>query len=232
MNAKHFLSILSLSFLTSMPLQLATAAEQSLLTALLRFTGISATPNTRAGSVTLQGDIWRVEVGVTKADEAQKITTGGNYHTPLWIPDSSDLIAMKGTALVQLNSQGNTEKTLHTLSVATELLGFDKTDKNRVLARQQSLIGILSLTEGTFTTDSQLSKNRDAVDRLNDDFRDYGDTQVFSDHQGIVDRQGRITQTSTIILTRAGKDISINCLSDCGQPALAENGRQLLFIGR
>jgi hypothetical protein len=142
---------------------------------------------------------------------------------------------MKGAALVQLNAQGGAEKTIHTLSDDTLLLGFDKTDNNQLLLRQQNTLRLLSLANGKLTDLAYASndpKNREVIDGLNDDFKDYGATQVYIDDQGTVDRQGRITASTTVIVERAGNTITINCLSVCSQAALADDGRQLVFIGR
>jgi len=237
MNTKQFLPIISLGILTILPFQPATAEGNSFLTALLRFTGITATPSAVKGNDNfMEGDIWLVQIEAAKASQPQKITKDGNYHTPLWIPGSQAILAMKGDKLIQLNAQGNEEKTLHTLIKNTALLGFDKRDTNRILALQRPLaVGILALANGQITPlpyDNNNSKEREAFDQLRKDFRSYDSAKVSVNKKKKRDSQDRFKPLFTILIEQlGGKDISISCPSDCSQPALAENGQQLLFIG-
>jgi len=237
MNTKQFLPIISLGILTILPFQPATAEGNSFLTALLRFTGITATPGAVKGNDNFAaGNIWLVQIEAAKASEPRKITNNGNYHTPLWIPGSQAILAMKSDKLVKLNAQGNEEKTLHTLTRNTALLGFDKHDTNRILVLQRPLaVGILTLASGQITPlpyDRNNSKELEAFEQLRKDFRSYDSVKVSVNEKKKPDSQGRFKSFYTILIEQlGGKDVSISCPSDCSQPALAENGQQLLFIG-
>ena len=237
MNTKQFLPIISLGILTILPFQPATAEDNSFLTALLRFTGITATPSAVKGNDDfVTGNIWLVQIEAAKASEPRKITKDGNYHTPLWIPGSQAILAMKGDKLVQLNAQGHEEKTPHTLTKNTALLGFDKRDTNRILVLQRPLaVGILTLANGQIMPlpyDNNNSKEREAFDQLRKDFRSYDSAKVSVNEKKKPDSQGRFKSLYTILIEQlGGKDISISCPSDCSQPAFSEDGRQLLFIG-
>lgn len=242
MNSRHFFQALLLFILTiaTVPQVVAVTPhiaekDDSFLAALLRFTGIGATPSTvRGGDKFMEGDIWLVKIRAAEVSEPQKITRDGIYHTPLWIPKSQTILAMKGDKLVQLNAQGNEEKTLHTLTNNTMLLGFDKNDTNRVLMLQGFLASVLTLVNGQSTLlpyDKSKPKDREGLDQLSSDFRDYGSAQVFIENKSEPDPQGYIEQSSTIYIKRVKHDISIKCPSTCGQPALTKDGRQLLFIG-
>ena len=237
MNTKQFFPIISLCILTILPFQLATAEGNSFLTAILRFTGITATPSTVRGNDNfMEGDIWLVQIEAAKASEPRKITKDGNYHTPLWMPGSQAILAMKGDKLIQLNAQGNEEKTLHTLTKNTALLGFDKHDRNRILVLQRPLaVGVLALSNGQITPlpyDNNNSKEREAFDQLRKDFRSYDSAKVSVNEKKKPDSQGRFKSLYTILIEQLNrKDVSISCPSDCSQPAFSEDGRQLLFIG-
>lgn len=236
MNSRHFLLIILLCILTILPFHRATAEGDSFLAALLRFTGITVTPSTVRGNGSLkEGDIWLVQIGETGASKPRKITHDGAYHTPLWIPGSQSILAMKGDKLVRLNAQGHEEKPLHTLTDTTVLLGFDKNNPNLVLVLQESLAGVLTLANGQITPlpyDKEKPEDRYGLDQLGSGFRDYGTAQVSIENQHRIDPQGHFKQFNTIHIKLDKKNISINCPSACGQPALAEDGRQLLFIGR
>jgi hypothetical protein len=235
MNLRHFLPVISLVILTILPFHRATAEGDSFLAALLRFTGITATPSTVRGNDSFkEGDIWLFDVLGASTSEPRKITKAGNYHTPLWLPGNQSILAMKGDKLVQLNAQGNEEKTLHTLTDSTVLLGFDKNDPNRVLVLQDSLAGVLILTNGQITPlpyDKGNPTNRFELDQLSSGFRDYGTSQVSIENQRKVDPKGHFRQVGTVHIRLGKKAISISCPSTCSQPALTADGRQLLFIG-
>jgi len=235
MNSRHFLPIISLGILAILPFNQATAEGDSFLAALLRFTGITATPSTvRGNDNVIEGDIWLVQIGEAETSEPRKITHNGTYHTPLWIPGSQSILAMKGDKLVRLNAQGIEEKMLHTLTDNTVLLGFDKNDANRLLVLQESIVGILTLGNGQITTlpyDNKNPEERDAFDQLRSGFRDYETAQVSIENQSKVDPQGHFKPVNTIHIKLGKKDISITCPSACSQPAFAKNGQQLLFIG-
>jgi hypothetical protein len=236
MNSRHFLPIILLCILTILPFHRATAEGDSFLAALLRFTGITVTPNQVRGSDSfMEGDIWLVHVGGTEASEPRKITSDEVYHTPLWIPGSQSILAMKGDKLVRLNAHGHEEKTLHTLTDTTVLLGFDKNNPTLVLVLQESLAGVLTLANGQITPlpyDKEKPEDRYGLDQLRSGFRDYGTAQVSIENQHRVGPQGHFKQSSTVHIKLGKKDIPISCPSACSQPALAEDGRQLLFIGR
>ncbi len=235
MNSRHFLQVILLCILTILPFNRATAEGDSFLATLLRFTGISVTANQVKGSDDFrEGDIWLIHVGEAEVSEPRKITSDGAYHTPLWIPGSQSILTMKGDKLVRLNTQGNEEKMLHTLTDNTALLGFDKNDPNLVLVIQEFVVGMLSLANGQITPlpyDEEKPDDRFGLDQLRSGFRDYGTVQVSIENQRRIDPQGHFKQFNTIHIKQGEKDIPISCPSACGQLALAEDGRQLLFIG-
>ncbi|MFZ2171241.1 MAG: hypothetical protein WAW61_16595 [Methylococcaceae bacterium] len=235
MNSRHFLPIISLWILTVLPVHRVMAEDDSFLAALLRFTGITATPSTVRGNDNFtEGDIWLVQIGEAEASEPRKISRDGVYHTPLWIPGSQSILAMKGNKLVRLTTQGNEEKTLHNLTDNTALLGFDKNNPNLVLVLQESLAGVLTLANGQITHlpyNKEKTEDRYRLDQLGSGFRDYGNAQVFIENQRRVDPQGHFKQLNTIHIKLDKKNILISCSSACSQPAIAEDRRQLLFIG-
>lgn len=233
MTIKHLLVLLLLGLFSTY--QTPTAAED-ILTTLLRFTGISSTPHTKGGAETENGDLWVVKRVNQEFAAAQKITTSGDYHSPLWLPGSDSLITVKSQAIVTLNSDGSHLKSLHTLTVATQLIGFDKTDPNQLLVRQDNNLGILTLDKGEFKPLPYHPDNpqeRAALDNVNDDFKDYGTYKIAVDTEGIVDRSGRITPKTAIIVAQPSHDdITLSCPGKCSQPALDDSGQQVVFVGR
>ena len=236
MNSRHFLPIISLCVLTIAPVPQLAAKSESFLDALLRFTGISITADKVKGVDNfINGNIWLVHIEAAGSGKPQQITHDGTYHTPLWMPGSLNIIAMKGGNLVRLNAQSAEEKTLYVLPDTTALLGFDKNDPNRVLVLQESLVGVLALASGKITPipydKDKPEEYRKGLDQLMSGYRDYGTTQVEIKNQLRHDSRNKFQQLNTINIKRGNKDIPISCPSACDQPALTEDGQQLLFIG-
>jgi dipeptidyl aminopeptidase/acylaminoacyl peptidase len=181
------------------------------------------------------GDIWLVQTGETGTDAIRRITKDGNYRTPLWHPGGQSILAMKDrNKLVQLNTQGSKEVQLHAFATKnTVLIGFDRSNPDRVLVQQEPLVGVLSLANGKITPlpyDPKNAKDREALDQLNSDTRYYGNIIVSIVDQAVVDLKGRAQTIYTIKIDNNVNDIAIKCPSVCSQPALSSDGRQLLFI--
>ena len=215
-------------------LDVATAAN-SFLETILRFTGISITPNqTRGNNNFNEGEIWLVQLGQSQVSESRKITHSKSYRTPLWIPGHHLLVAMKGKQLVQMDEQGNQEKALHTLTYDTALIGFDKNDPNRVLVLRDSVVGILSLKNWQITPvsyDENNPKDRAGLDKLTNNSREYASAKLFVESKKEPKSQGGFNTFNTIrIETNGGKNFAITCPWTCGQATLSENAQQLLYI--
>ncbi|MGR9036189.1 MAG: hypothetical protein ACU83O_06320 [Gammaproteobacteria bacterium] len=234
MNFKYFAFCFLFFIAAILPDQSSAEEGDSLLISLLRFTGISVNPNQMRGSDSFtEGNIWLVDVGDEKVSGPRKITQDYSYHTPLWMPGSQSVIAMKKKQLVRINPRGGGELILHKLTDDTGLLGFDKDNPNRILVLKNSLPAVLSLQSGEITPvpyDKDNSDDLAVLDRLSSGFRDYGAAQVSIEELSKIDPQGHFKSFNTLRIRRDGNEISIDCPSACSQPALAENGRQLLFI--
>src|SRR5690606_26684264 len=64
---------------------------------ILRVMGISVAPSGVRGTATiLQGNLWLSKIDGTGAYRPKPITRDGTYHSPLWIPGSSQILAIKG----------------------------------------------------------------------------------------------------------------------------------------
>ncbi|MGR8929899.1 MAG: hypothetical protein ACU836_04595 [Gammaproteobacteria bacterium] len=211
-------------------------AEPSLLESILRFAGITVTPSqTRGNEYRGEGDIRMVSVSEDSVSKPQPITEDGRYRTPLWIPHSQSLIAMKGDRLVRVDTPSGNERELHGLSYDIRLIGFDKHDDDRVLVLKDSMVGILSVDSGQIVPvpyESGDPAERLAMDRLNDSSRDYGTIRIFVGDNIEPKSGGGFRALNKIYIETAGvKRVLVDCESACGQPALSEDGRRLLYIG-
>lgn len=203
---------------------------------ILRVMGISVAPSGVRGAATiLQGNLWLSKIDGTGAHRPVPITRDGTYHSPLWIPGSSQILAIKGNKLVQLDTEGNGEKVLYPLADSITLHGFDKRDAKSVLILQNSVPAVLSLANGKTTFlpyDKENEEDRTAAARLSRDFRSYGHVKVFVESQPMFDELDNEEGNNKIhIIGKQIPETVIPCPEYCIQPALSENGRQLVFVG-
>lgn len=209
---------------------------EKFLDALLRFSGISVTAGKVKGAFA-EGNLWLIKIDDSGPNEAKQITDDGIYHSPLWIPGSDKMVAVKEGKLIQLNIEGSEEKVLHSFSESdyTILLGFDKSDANLMLIIQNGVPVIFSLASGQVTRlpyDNDKKEHRNALDSLMSSFRDYGNTKVYIEQRSSVDASGSFMPDNKIHIKVGAQDTVISCPAECAQPALIEGGRRLVFVGQ
>lgn len=228
-----FKKMIVLCIMAMLPLHSASAS--SLSEAVLRFTGISVTASQVKGSDTKEnGNLWQVKVDGARTSELKRITSDRTYRSPLWIPRSDKILAVKENKLVQLNSDGSDEKILHPLNDSTILVGFDKHDAKSILILQDLVPAVLSLDNGQIMLlpyDKQNLADRNVLDHLMNDSRDYGTMNVFIEKQNQKDASGYFKKINKIRIKVDQEDTVIPCPANCAQPALTEDGKQLVFVG-
>ncbi|MGR8932717.1 MAG: hypothetical protein ACU836_19025, partial [Gammaproteobacteria bacterium] len=211
-------------------------AEDAFLETLLRFTGISVSPTqTRGNDHDYEGDIWLAELGDGRVLTSRQITRGKYYRTPIWIPGGTSFVTMKGSELVRIDSESDVETPWHGLTLNTALIGFAKDDSNTMLIRKDTVVEILSLASSQVAVaevpyDQNNQKDRDALDRLISQTREYSFGKIFVDDSRERSGRGYKTLNTIRIETANGETILVRCDSICGQPALSEDGRRLLYV--
>lgn len=205
----------------------------------LQVMGITIAPSgvKSPGSI-FRGNLWLSKIDGPGAHEPKPITRDGTYHSPLWSPDSNKILVAKENNLVQLEIDGSRETILFSLPPSTTLHGFDQRDTKSVLILQEKnddiVPAVLSLTTGKITLlpyDKKDSADRTAVDRLSGDNRSYDNIEIVVDRQSIFDAAGNEEQINKIHIKANQKVAVIPCPGDCTQPALSEDGQQLVFVG-
>ena len=235
MSVRHANQIIIFFFLAALPL--CNVMAESFPDKLLRIAGISATPDKLRGEpgIVIKGNLWLVTLDESGDNEPQQITGDGTYHSPLWIPGSDKILAIKADKLIQLDIEGGKEQTLHVFSDLTILVGFDKHDANSILILQNSEPAVFSMASGQITLlpyDIKNSADRGALDRLRSsviNYRDYGDIKVLVSSKPIFVAGGH-EEINKIHIKDGKQDIEMPCSEKCVQPALSWDRKQLVFV--
>lgn len=240
MNISYAKQVILICILVTLPLHRAIA--DSFTSTLLRITGINSTPSKARGEKTfIQGNLWLVKINELGTSEPKQLTNDGAYRSPLWIPGSDKILAIKADKLIQLDTDGSEEKIRHRFSDSTILVGFDKRDANSILILQGSTLvpAMFSLANKQITflpynikEDSEDRKVLCGLARSVSSARDYGYIKVLVDSKIRVDAGGYEEEINKIHIKDGEQDTVILCPADCAQPALTEDGRRLIFVGQ
>src|SRR5689334_22932250 len=99
---------------------------ESLMSRILRLTGISATPRGLKGLGNFAtGDIWKVAADRNNKTQ-EKLTFDGGYRSPVFTPDDQKVLAIRGSNLVWISMRdSSTIPAEHTLPDLVRLIGFE-----------------------------------------------------------------------------------------------------------
>jgi hypothetical protein len=205
----------------------------------LRFSGISASPNTLKGAddEMLAGQVWVADLA---SGERHKITSDGGYRSPLYFPDGNDILAVQGTYAVRISSNGKKPAKLFVIAGITKLVGFSLDNPDEVLILKEddaghTLPARLSVGSGGITPlpyDPQSSRDRQMLEHLQDWQRSYGDITVYVKRESREALSGT-KDVSNVFLKAPGRDpqnVSGCDAGNCVQPSLSPDGKRVLFI--
>jgi hypothetical protein len=214
-------------------------AAQSFWDTLLRITGIAATPSQQKGHSAgpETGDIW---ISNLAQKTRQRVTHGGGYRSPVFLPDDASLLALQGEAVFQLPLSDNAPVRLYTVQGVTKLVGFHREDPDKVLilltgADQQHAVGLLSITSGQVTPlpyDRQSEDAQRLYRHVQGWERVYGTTILYVQAQSPQGAAGAGEWTD--VYRKHGDEAPANISkcddAHCGQPSLSHDGRQVAFV--
>lgn len=211
-------------------------AGESLMRILLRVTGLTAAPQTKAADDTVEpGDIWVVSLdGVS----ATPLTTGGGYRSPIFSGADGSILALKGDALVRIANGGGGAAPLSSVTGIVKLVGFDSGNADELivlLEAQSSPLGVLSLKSGKVTPldyDGKSDIERRMLAQIRGQERIYGDTSIYV--QTETKRGLSRTIEWTNVYLRHGnlppRNVSQCDGVSCAQPVLSPDGRRVAFV--
>jgi hypothetical protein len=222
---------------TSVP---ATARKpQSFGQAVLRTFGIPIGAGTLKGAEDSPraGQVWVVDLS---SGTRTRVAPGGGYRSPLFIPGSTDILALKGANVVRIASPAVEPQRLYSIEGVTKLVGFGISDPDQVLVLKESDAGQISanlLALGTgklwpMAYDSESKEDAQMLESLQGSERAYGNKTVYVKRISKDAMSGRVEWSDVFIkpLGQDPKDVSRCDGVDCGQPSLSTDGQRVAFI--
>jgi hypothetical protein len=233
MNLNGVMKWLILAVTLAVP---ATAPADSFLDTVAGFLNLkhSAAPMKGPRDEITEGSIWLCNL---ERGAAARFTPDGGYRSPLFASSGADLFALKGDVLIRIRP-GSLPEEVRKVPRIVKLVAFHRTDPYQLLVLLESddaPLGILSLKSGAVDILSYNPKSDDhklALAWMQKQACKVGTTRAFVKKNS---RQGRIQKivwTDVFVKKGDGKPVNVsNCDgTDCSQPALSTDGRQVAFV--
>ncbi|MBV9405795.1 MAG: hypothetical protein JO211_10655 [Acidobacteriaceae bacterium] len=205
----------------------------------LRFSGISANPNTlkSAGDEPASGQIWLADV---TSGTTRKITPDTGYRSPVFSPDGASILALKGEDVIRISIAAARTEKLYSISGISKLIGFSLDDTSEVLILKQTgkstpVPAQLSITTGAITPlpyDPDSAEDRQMLEHLQGWQREYGTSILYVKRENFQALSGSI-EIANVFLKIDDHDpqnISHCDTVNCGQPSLSPDKTQVVFI--
>jgi hypothetical protein len=158
----------------------------------LRVSGIAESPSTLKGpgDEVEHGQIWVAEIA---AGGTRKLTDGGGFRSPVFMPEGKDVLALKGPYVVRVSFPSGKVTNLYAVNGIRKFVGFNRDDPDQVLAlvmahdsSSHPEVAFLSVSGGKLTPlsyDRSSSEDRHMLEHLSAWDRDYGETSVYINQQ-------------------------------------------------
>lgn len=212
-----------------------TPPKPSFWELVLRIAGVSATPSHLKGpeAAPLMGDVWIANLA---QQTRQRLTWEGTYRSPIFLQGDTAILALQDDDIVRIPTDGATAESLYRIPEVAKLVGISKDDPDKILTLSHTsqghlAVGLLSLREGKIMPlayDHTNPEARSMLAHLLAWDRVYGTTTVS------VKPVSTTVREQTDVYLQQGNTAPINisqCMeATCGQPALAQHGKQVVFI--
>jgi len=123
---------------------------------LLKFFGISDSPGTLKGpgDEIVSGELWLTDLD---SGSSRAITSSAGYRSPAFLAGTKDVLALRGSDVIQFPSGGGEGKKLYSVDSISKLIGFGSEDPGKVLillrgeAGGHPRVGLLTESTGAVT---------------------------------------------------------------------------------
>jgi hypothetical protein len=207
---------------------------------LLKFLGISDSPSTLKGpgDEVTSGELWLCDLD---SKSTRALTSNGAYRSPIFLEGTKNVLALRGSDVMQVSSGGGEGKKLYSVDGITKLVGSgpDEPGNVLILLRGESgghpRVALLTVSTGAVTVipyDPSSSEDLQMVENLQGWSRTYGDKYIYVKRQSKQALSGTVEWSDVFLKVgnQEALDVSQCDGAQCGQPSLSENGRLLVFV--
>jgi len=205
----------------------------------LKFFGISDSPNTLKGPNEItSGELWLANLD---SKRTSALTSGAGYRSPVFLAGTKEVLALRGSDVMQVPAGGGEGKRLYAVTAISKLLGFGSEDAGKVLillrgeAGGRPRVGLLTISTGAVTVvpyDPASAQDLQIIENLEGWSRTYGDKYIYVKRQTKQAPSGTVEWSDVFLNVgnRPPVDVSQCDGVNCGQPSLSEDGRLLVFV--
>ena len=237
------------AIVTALILLLVAAGQQAkpparprepLLTKLLRIAGLTAAPSQMRGPAddAAVGNIWMVSID---RRDARALTTDGGYRSPVFLPNGSTVLALRGRTIVRLGVSGRNAPPVSLKTGVAKLVGVDSVDASEVVALLEapdpsgSPLAAVSLQNGTVTAlpfDGSDEAQRRLLAQIRAQDRSYGDTTIYTKTETKSGLSRPIEWIDVFVKRGAAppQNVSVCDGVNCLQPALSPDRQKVVFV--
>jgi hypothetical protein len=213
--------------------------REPLLTKLLRIAGLTAAPSQMRGPAddAAIGNIWMVSID---RRDARALTTEGGYRSPIFLPNSSTLLALRGNAIVRLGSAGGNSSPVRMKVGVAKLVGVDSEDPSTVVVllvtpTAGSPLASVSLQDGTAAAlpfDAADESQQRMLAQIRAQDRTYRETTVYTRTETKAGLSRPIEWIDVFVKRGAAPPQNVSACDgvNCVQPALSPDGQRVVFV--
>ena len=213
--------------------------REPLVTKLLRIAGLTAAPSQMRGSTddAAIGNIWIVNLGNRAA---RALTTDGGYRSPIFLPNTSTLLALRGNAIVRLGPTGGNPAPLRMKVGVAKLVGVDSADPSAVVVllatpKNGSPLASVSLQDATATAlpfNAADDSQQRMLAQIRAQDRSYGETTVYTKTETKPGLSRPIEWIDVFLKRGAAAPENVSACDgvNCVQPALSPDRRSVVFV--
>ena len=233
------MTVLILMILTAGQPPKPAPPREPLLTKLLRIAGLTAAPSQMRGPAddAAVGNIWMVSID---RRDARALTSDGGYRSPIFLPNSSTLLALRGNAIVRLGSTGGNTSPLRMKVGVAKLAGVDSEDPSAVVVllatpRAGSPLASVSLLDATATAlpfDAADASQQRVLAQIRGQERTYQETTVYTRTETKSGLTRPIEWIDVFVKRGAAPPQNVSACDgvNCVQPALSPDRQSVAFI--
>lgn len=212
----------------------------SLTERLLKFFGIADSPGTlkNPGDEITSGELALADV---RAGTTRSLASGDGYRSPIFLAGNRDILALRGTEVVQVSRTGGEGKGLYSVQGLLKLVAASSEDATTVLVllRDQAggrpRVGLLTVSTGAVTLvpyNPDSSGDLQMVETLAGWSRTYGNQRVYVQKQNKQALSGTVEWHDVFLQVDSQPPVDVSQCEgvNCGQPSLSPDGHWLVFV--